>query len=38
MIIIDFTWRIGERKVGDQLNLERAMGSHTRFGGHYVQV
>ena len=29
---------IGERKVGDQLNLERAMGSHTRFGGHFVQV
>lgn len=32
------TRRIGERKVGDQLNLERAMGSHTRFGGHFVQV
>ncbi|EEB96900.1 hypothetical protein MPER_03880, partial [Moniliophthora perniciosa FA553] len=26
-----------ERVVGDQLNLERAMGSHTRFGGHFVQ-
>lgn len=35
---IVFTRRIGERKVGDQLNLERAMGSHTRFGGHFVQV
>ena len=32
------SWRIGERKVGDQLNLERAMGSHIRFGGHFVQV
>ena len=29
---------IGERKVGDQLNLERAMSSHSRFGGHFVQV
>ncbi|KAJ8084525.1 Riboflavin synthase alpha chain [Marasmius tenuissimus] len=28
---------LGERKVGDQLNLERAMGTHTRFGGHFVQ-
>ncbi|KAI0059447.1 Lumazine-binding protein [Artomyces pyxidatus] len=28
---------LGERRVGDQLNLERAMGSHTRFGGHFVQ-
>jgi len=28
----------GERKVGDQLNLERAMGPHVRFGGHFVQV
>lgn len=32
------TWRSGERKVGDQLNLERAMGPHVRFGGHFVQV
>ena len=29
---------IGERRVGDQLNLERAMGAHVRFGGHFVQV
>ena len=29
---------VGERKVGDQLNLERAMGAHVRFGGHFVQV
>jgi len=29
---------LGERKVGDQLNLERAMGSHGRFGGHFVQA
>ncbi|KAG7099666.1 hypothetical protein E1B28_001491 [Marasmius oreades] len=28
---------LGERKVGEQVNLERAMGSHTRFGGHFVQ-
>lgn len=28
----------GERKVGDQLNLERAMGAHVRFGGHFVQA
>ncbi|KAI0046618.1 Lumazine-binding protein [Auriscalpium vulgare] len=28
---------LGERKVGDQLNLERAMGAHIRFGGHFVQ-
>jgi len=28
---------LGERKVGDQLNLERAMGPHVRFGGHFVQ-
>ena len=30
--------RLGERKVGDQVNLERAMGAHVRFGGHFVQV
>lgn len=29
---------VGERKVGDQVNLERAMGAHVRFGGHFVQV
>lgn len=28
----------GDRKVGDQVNLERAMGAHVRFGGHFVQV
>lgn len=28
----------GERKEGDQVNLERAMGTHVRFGGHFVQV
>jgi riboflavin synthase len=28
---------LGERKVGDQLNLERAMSPHVRFGGHFVQ-
>ncbi|THH17379.1 hypothetical protein EW146_g3423 [Bondarzewia mesenterica] len=28
---------LGERKVNDQLNLERAMGAHVRFGGHFVQ-
>lgn len=29
---------LGDRKVGDQVNLERAMGAHVRFGGHFVQV
>ncbi|KAF9074888.1 hypothetical protein BDP27DRAFT_1380967 [Rhodocollybia butyracea] len=28
---------LGERVVGDQVNLERAMGAHVRFGGHFVQ-
>ncbi|KAL4253613.1 Lumazine-binding protein [Abortiporus biennis] len=28
---------LGERQEGDQVNLERAMGGHTRFGGHFVQ-
>ncbi|KAG1765093.1 Lumazine-binding protein [Suillus occidentalis] len=28
----------GDRKVGDQVNLERAMGAHVRFGGHFVQA
>ena len=29
---------LGERKVGEQVNLERAMGAEVRFGGHFVQV
>ncbi|KAI1793104.1 Lumazine-binding protein [Ganoderma leucocontextum] len=29
---------LGERRVGDQVNLERAMGAHVRFGGHFVQA
>ncbi|KZP29007.1 Lumazine-binding protein [Athelia psychrophila] len=29
---------LGERKVGDELNLERAMAAHVRFGGHFVQA
>lgn len=29
---------VGDRKVGDHVNLERAMGAHVRFGGHFVQV
>jgi len=29
---------LGELKVGDQVNLERAMGAHVRFGGHFVQA
>ncbi|KAH9947126.1 hypothetical protein B0H21DRAFT_364488 [Amylocystis lapponica] len=29
---------LGERQVGDQVNLERAMGAHVRFGGHFVQA
>ncbi|KAF8602296.1 Lumazine-binding protein [Ceratobasidium sp. AG-I] len=28
---------LGERKVGDHVNLERAMAAHVRFGGHFVQ-
>jgi hypothetical protein len=28
----------GDCEVGDQVNLERAMGAHVRFGGHFVQV
>ncbi|KAG8881158.1 Riboflavin synthase alpha chain [Tulasnella sp. 331] len=28
---------LGERKVGDLVNLERAMAAHVRFGGHFVQ-
>jgi riboflavin synthase len=30
--------RKGDRKVGDDINLERAMGAHVRFGGHFVQA
>ncbi|EGO03865.1 hypothetical protein SERLA73DRAFT_175548 [Serpula lacrymans var. lacrymans S7.3] len=29
---------LGDRKVGDQVNLERAMGADVRFGGHFVQA
>ncbi|KAJ2929239.1 hypothetical protein H1R20_g7855, partial [Candolleomyces eurysporus] len=29
---------LGELKVGDGVNLERAMGGHGRFGGHFVQA
>ncbi|RPD82284.1 Lumazine-binding protein [Lentinus tigrinus ALCF2SS1-7] len=29
---------LGERKVDDQVNLERAMSAHVRFGGHFVQA
>ena len=29
---------VGDKQVGDQVNLERAMGAHVRFGGHFVQV
>lgn len=29
---------LGELKVGNPINLERAMGAHVRFGGHFVQV
>lgn len=28
----------GGLKVGDGVNLERAMGAHVRFGGHFVQA
>jgi len=29
---------IGQRQIGDEVNLERAMGAHVRFGGHFVQA
>ncbi|KAG6848867.1 hypothetical protein C0991_012402, partial [Blastosporella zonata] len=29
---------LGERKEGEQVNLERAMAAHVRFGGHFVQA
>lgn len=29
---------LGDMKVGDPANLERAMGAHVRFGGHFVQA
>lgn len=29
---------IGDLKVGDKVNLERALAAHVRFGGHFVQV
>jgi Lumazine binding domain len=29
---------LGELKVGDGVNLERAVSGHVRFGGHFVQV
>lgn len=28
----------GDRVVGEQVNLERAMAAHVRFGGHFVQA
>ncbi|KAK4686925.1 riboflavin synthase, partial [Tremellales sp. Uapishka_1] len=28
---------LGDLKVGDHVNCERAMSAHTRFGGHFVQ-
>ena len=28
----------GQRVVGEQVNLERAMAAHVRFGGHFVQA
>lgn len=28
----------GELKVGDNVDLERAVNGHVRFGGHFVQV
>ena len=29
---------LGQLRQGDPVNLERAMGAHVRFGGHFVQV
>ncbi|KIO08549.1 hypothetical protein M404DRAFT_14559 [Pisolithus tinctorius Marx 270] len=28
---------LGDRRVGDHVNLERAMAAHVRYGGHFVQ-
>lgn len=28
----------GELKLGDLVNLERALAAHIRFGGHFVQA
>ena len=32
------SFSVGDKKVGDRVNLERAVGAHVRFGGHFVQV
>ncbi|PFH52251.1 hypothetical protein AMATHDRAFT_46377 [Amanita thiersii Skay4041] len=29
---------LGQLAIGDRVNLERAMGAHVRFGGHFVQA
>lgn len=34
----NLTYLTGNREVGEQVNLERAMATNARFGGHFVQV
>jgi riboflavin synthase len=38
LVISEMNSRTGERVVGEQVNLERAMAAHVRFGGHFVQA
>ena len=37
-LCFEIDYLTGERMVGEQVNLERAMAAHTRFGGHMVQA
>jgi riboflavin synthase len=36
--LFETDYRTGERLLGEQVNLERAMAAHVRFGGHFVQA
>jgi len=36
--LFETNYRTGDRVVGEQVNLERAMAAHARFGGHFVQA
>jgi riboflavin synthase len=38
LVISEMNSRTGKRVVGEQVNLERAMAAHVRFGGHFVQA
>ena len=37
-IVLEVNYWTGQRVVGEQVNLERAMAAHVRFGGHFVQA